>query len=151
MLAYCVKDGQQHDAEQFLDFYLDALDEELVQLHAYIGTHKLVSVPSVEELDSEEGEDQSTEAQTEVGKRDYTVCQFFFLSDMSLTLLTYAWMRTGKFSGVTHLAPNRRKIPFNHTRAQSARHYHHPKLANTPTQHPGRFLLPLLRGYCPGD
>lgn len=78
MLTYCVKDGQQHDAEQFLDLYLDALDDELVQLHTPIGTHKPASASSVEELDSEEGEDRSTEFQAEVGKRDYTVGQLFF-------------------------------------------------------------------------
>jgi hypothetical protein len=73
VLAYCVKDGKHHDAEEFLSLYLDALDEELV----YIGKHKSASAPSVvEELEQEA---QSAEGQTELGKQDYTVRQVFFL------------------------------------------------------------------------
>jgi hypothetical protein len=65
-----VKDEKHDDAEEFLDLYLDALDEELVELRTYIGTQKPASAPSVEEL---EEESQSAEGQTEVGKRDYAV------------------------------------------------------------------------------
>jgi hypothetical protein len=74
LLAYCVKDGKHKDAEEFLGFYLDALDEELVELNTYISTHKLASARSVEGLREEA---QSAEGQSEVGKRDYTVRQFF--------------------------------------------------------------------------
>jgi hypothetical protein len=72
-----VKDSKHQDVGEFLGLYLDALDEELVELHTYIGTHKHASAPSVQEL---EGEAQSAEGQTDVGKRDYTVCQVLFLS-----------------------------------------------------------------------
>jgi hypothetical protein len=78
VLAYYVKDGQQHDSEEFLNLYLDALDEELVQVCAYISTYKPVSAPSVEGL--VEGEAQSAEGQTDVGQRGFTVRQSFFLS-----------------------------------------------------------------------
>jgi ubiquitin carboxyl-terminal hydrolase 10 len=70
VLAYYVKDGQQHDSEEFLNLYLDALDEELVQVCAYISTYKPVSAPSVEGL--VEGEAQSAEGQTDVGQRGFT-------------------------------------------------------------------------------
>lgn len=64
MLAYfCRKDGKHQDAEEFLGLYLDALDDELVELHTYISTHKPASPKFVEEL--EEGA-QSTEGQTEL-------------------------------------------------------------------------------------
>jgi hypothetical protein len=66
VLAYCVKDGKNNDAKEFLHLYLDALDEELVELQTYISTHEPASAPSVEKL---EGEDQ-----TEVHERDYRVC-----------------------------------------------------------------------------
>ena len=72
VLTCCVKDGKHDDAEEFLDLYLDALDEELVELRTYIGTQKPASAPSVEEL---EEESQSAEGQTEAGKRDYAVRQ----------------------------------------------------------------------------
>jgi ubiquitin carboxyl-terminal hydrolase 10 len=62
---YCVKDGKHEDAEEFLGFYLDALDEELVELNTYISTHKLASARSVGE-----GAQLAT-GQIEVGKRDY--------------------------------------------------------------------------------
>jgi hypothetical protein len=68
----CLKDGKHQDAEEFLDLYLDALDEELVELHAYISTHKPISAPNVEKLGERA---QSTEGQTEV---DYTVRELFF-------------------------------------------------------------------------
>jgi hypothetical protein len=55
-----VKDGKHEDAEEFLGLYLDALDEELVELRN-ISTHKPASTSSVED------------GQPEVGKRDYTV------------------------------------------------------------------------------
>ena len=72
MLTCCVKDGKHGDAEEFLGLYLDALDEELVELRTYIGKQKPASAASVEEL---EEESQSGEGQTEAGKRDYAVCQ----------------------------------------------------------------------------
>ena len=78
MLASCVKDGTYEDAEEVLGLYLDALDEELGELHTYISSHKPTSAPSVEEL---EGEAQSVEGQAELGKRHYTVrrlCLFSF-------------------------------------------------------------------------
>ena len=70
-----VKDGKHQNAEEFLGLYLDALDEELVELHTYISAHKPASTPSVEELGEEA---QLAERQTEVGKRDYTVRQLHF-------------------------------------------------------------------------
>jgi len=78
-----VKDGKHEDAEEFLGLYLDALDEELVELRTYISTHKPASASGVEELEEEV---QSTEGQTEVGKQDYRVRQLFFLLALSLTL-----------------------------------------------------------------
>jgi len=62
-------DGQQQDAAEFLDLYLEALDEELVTSCTYTSTHKSVSVPGVEER---EDETQSAEGQTEVRRREYT-------------------------------------------------------------------------------
>jgi hypothetical protein len=79
VLTYCVKDGKHEDAEEFLCLFLDALDEELVELRAYISTHQPASAPSVKELE-EEPEVQSAEDQTEAGKQDYAVRQLFFLS-----------------------------------------------------------------------
>ena len=76
-LVYCVKDRKNEDAAQFLGLYLDALNEELVQLQTYNSAHKPASAPSAAELEEEV---QSAEGQTEVGKRDYAVCQLFFLS-----------------------------------------------------------------------
>jgi hypothetical protein len=137
------------DAEEFLGLYLDALDEELVELHTYISTLKLAS-PCVEELD---GETQSAEGQAEVAKREYTVhvrrlC--FFFSALSLTFMTYAWTRIGTFSRVAHLAHIRWKVPFDRSRAKPARHRHCPSLAITQTLYPGPFLLlspPSTRRY----
>ena len=63
MLAYCVKDGKNEDAEEFLHLYLDALDEELVGLQTYIST---VSAPNEENIEGA--------GQTEVKERDYMVC-----------------------------------------------------------------------------
>lgn len=74
MLTYHIKDGEQQDAKEFLDLYLDALDEELVELHTLISA-------------CEEGA-RSAEGQTEVGKRDYTVRRVLFLSVLGLRLLT---------------------------------------------------------------
>ena len=65
MLAYCVKDGKNKGAKEFLRLYLDALDEELVELQTYISTHEPVSAPNVEKLEGE--------GQTEVKERDYMV------------------------------------------------------------------------------
>ena len=62
--------------EKFLCLYLDALDEELVELHTYISKQKPSSVISVEEVG---GEAQSAEGQTEERERDYTVRQLFLL------------------------------------------------------------------------
>ena len=66
MLAYYVKDGKNKDAKEFLCLYLDALDEELVELQTYISMHEPASAPSVEIL---EGEGQAEEKE-----RDYAVC-----------------------------------------------------------------------------
>lgn len=74
MLTYYIKDGEQHDAKEFLDLYLDAIDEELVELHTLISAC--------------EEEARSAEGQTEVGKRDYTVRRVLFLSLLGLRLLT---------------------------------------------------------------
>ena len=71
-LVYCVKSGKHQDAEEFFGLYLDALDEELVELHTCISTHKVASTSSVEELEEEA---QSAESQTEVGEQGYTVRQ----------------------------------------------------------------------------
>jgi hypothetical protein len=73
----CVKDGKWQDAEEFLGLYLDALDEELVELHANISIHKPASAPSVEGLEEEA---RSVEGQTEVGKRD---CVLFNMRDVA--------------------------------------------------------------------
>jgi hypothetical protein len=75
-LAYCIKGGNREDAEEFLGLYLDALDEELVELHTYIRTHMLASTGGAEKL--EEGAQQAG-GQTKVGKREHTVRQFFLL------------------------------------------------------------------------
>jgi hypothetical protein len=82
VLACRIKDGQRQDAEELLGLYLDALDEELVELHTFISTHKPASTSSVEELDEEA---QSAEGRIEVRKREYTVRQLFFFS------LRWAW------------------------------------------------------------
>lgn len=76
MVAYCIQDGPQHDAAEFLDLYLEALDEELVTPHTYTSTHQSTSAPGVEKR---EDEAQSTEGQTEV-RHEYTVRQSFILS-----------------------------------------------------------------------
>jgi hypothetical protein len=137
MLACCVKDGKDNDAAEFLGLYLGALDEELVKLRTYISTHEPPSAPSGEKLEEEA---QSAEGQTEVGKRDYTVCKLFFISLHGSTLLMNAWTRIGKFSRFAHLAHIRWKVPFDRTCAKPARHCHYRSLAITPTQHPG--MLP---------
>ena len=76
MLAYCIKDGKHEDAEEFLGLYLDALDEELVELHTYISTHRPASAPSIEEL-REEAQSAEGQAEAEVGMRDHMVRQLF--------------------------------------------------------------------------
>ena len=73
MLTYYIKDGEQQDAKEFLDLFLDALDEELVELHTLISAC---------------GEARSAEGQTEVGNRDYSVRRVLFLSVLGLRLLT---------------------------------------------------------------
>ena len=75
MLTCCVKDDKHEDAEEFLDLFLDALDEELVELRAYISTHKQASAPSAKDLEEEA---QSAEGQTAQGKRDYAVRHLSF-------------------------------------------------------------------------
>jgi hypothetical protein len=60
-----VKDGKHEDSEEFLCLYLDALDEELVELRTYISTHEPASAPSVEKLEGE--------GQTEVKEQDFAV------------------------------------------------------------------------------
>jgi hypothetical protein len=77
MLAYCVQSGQQQDAAEFLDLYLEALDEELVAPCTYTSTHKSASAPGVEER---EDETQSAEGQTEERRREYMVRQSFILT-----------------------------------------------------------------------
>ena len=64
-MACCVKDGQNRDAKEFLRLYLDALDEELVELQTYISTRKPVSSPSVEKSEGD--------SQTDVKEQDYAV------------------------------------------------------------------------------
>ena len=74
-MAHCVKGGNHEDAEEFLALYLDALDEELVELQTYIRTHILAPNSSAEKL--EEGAQQAG-GQTDVGKREHTVRHFSF-------------------------------------------------------------------------
>ena len=69
-LAYCVKDGKHEDAAEFLGLYLDALNEELVQPHAYTSTHEPASAPGVGQVEEEA---ESAEGQTEMGEPEYTV------------------------------------------------------------------------------
>jgi ubiquitin carboxyl-terminal hydrolase 10 len=76
VLAYCIKDGKHEDAEEFLGFYLDALDEELVELHTYISTRRPASAPRIEEL-REEAQSAEGQAEAEVGMRDHTVRRLF--------------------------------------------------------------------------
>ncbi|KAI0306280.1 hypothetical protein B0F90DRAFT_1862706 [Multifurca ochricompacta] len=63
-----MRGGHQEDAEEFLGFYLDTLEEELLGLLASISPSKPSSVtPKVEER---EEEPQTSEGWTEVGKRN---------------------------------------------------------------------------------
>ena len=134
MLIFCVKNGNHQDVEKFLGFYLDALDEELFELHNHISTHKPAPGPKV---DGVEEDAESGGGQTEVGKRDYKRSSGLFSPSLSLTLLTYAWTRIDK---ITHLAHIRRNIPFDRTCAKPVRRRHLRSLAVTPTRHPGPFL-----------
>ena len=68
MLACCIKDDKNEDAKEFLSLYLDALDEELIDLHTYISTHKPASVLNPEE------DARSLKGLAEVRIRDHTVC-----------------------------------------------------------------------------
>ena len=77
------------------------LDEDMIESYAYISMRKPASALSVEKLE----EALSVESQTEVGKRDYMVRRLLFLSELTLTLLTYGWTRIGKFNRVAHLMP----------------------------------------------
>jgi hypothetical protein len=133
--AYCVKDGSHEDAEEFLGLYLNALDEELVELHTYISTHRPASTPRIE-AQSAEGQ-----AEAEVGIRDHTVRPSHSLTALSSSMLTYAWTRIGRYSRVAHLAHIQRKIPFDHSHAKPARHHHYRSLAITRTLHSGPFPL----------
>ena len=82
MLAYYVKDGKDQDADEFLGFYLDALDEELIELNDYINTRKILNI-------EEPGEGaQSAEDQTDVRKRGCSVRRLFLFS---LLRLIYVW------------------------------------------------------------
>ena len=74
MLAYCVKDGKDQNADEFLGFYLDGLDEELVKLNTYINTRETLNVE-----EPREGA-RSAEGQTDVRKRDCSVRRLFFFS-----------------------------------------------------------------------
>jgi hypothetical protein len=74
-MLYCILGGQEQDAAAFLGLYLKALDEELVALHTFMSTHKPASTLKVEELE----EVTQSPRLSEVGERDYTVRQFFFL------------------------------------------------------------------------
>ena len=107
MLAYYVKDGKDQDADEFLGFYLDALDEELIELNDYINTRKILNIE-----EPGEGEDQ-----TDVRKRGCSVCRLFLFS---LLRLIYVWKRIGGFIRVAHLAHIRWKVPFDRTRAKPA-------------------------------
>ena len=80
VLTCCVKGGKNESAVEFLGLYLDALDEELVELHTYISTHKPASAPSRERF----------EGQSEVGAREHPVCYYLPL----FTILNVAdlWM-----------------------------------------------------------
>ena len=60
-----MKDGKNKDPKEFLQVYLDELEEELVKLQTYVSTRKPVSAPSVEKLERE--------GQAEVKERDYAV------------------------------------------------------------------------------
>jgi hypothetical protein len=143
-----VKNGEHQDAEEFLGLYLEALDKELVELHAHISTHGPASV--VEEL---EGLAQSGESQTNMGERYYAVRYLFSPAAPSLVLLTYAWTRIGKFSRDAHVAYIRWKVPFDRTRAKPARHYHYRSLAIASTHHPSPCLLvsPFHPHICPSS
>ena len=77
MLAYCVKGGQQRDAEEHLSVYLDALEEELLAPLTSSSAHKpTFAAPGIEIEERKEGS-QSGEGQTGMGKRDYIVRQSF--------------------------------------------------------------------------
>ena len=76
MIAYCVKDGKHEDAEEFLGLYLDALDEELVELRTYISTQWPASAPRIEVL-REEAQSAEGKAKAKVGMRDHTVRRLF--------------------------------------------------------------------------
>ena len=64
-LAYCVKDRKHKDAAEILGLYLDALNEELVQLQTYTNAHKPATAPSVGEVREEA---RSAKDQTAVGE-----------------------------------------------------------------------------------
>ena len=76
-MTFFVKGGKHQDAEEFLSLYLEALDEELIDLHMYISKHKLASTASIKEP---KDATQQAGNRTEVGKRDDTVRQLSFLS-----------------------------------------------------------------------
>ena len=74
MLALCVKEGQQQEAEKFFRLYLDALDEELLALLASTGHKSATATP----IARERGVSQS--GQTDMGKRGFVVRQIFHFS-----------------------------------------------------------------------
>ena len=76
VLTCWIKDGKHEDAEEFLGLYLDALDEELAELRAFISTHKPASALGIEEL-KEEAQSAEGQAEAKVGIRDHTVRRLF--------------------------------------------------------------------------
>jgi ubiquitin carboxyl-terminal hydrolase 10 len=68
MLAYYVQGGHQEDAEEFLGFYLDTLEEELLSLLASINPSRPTS--TAHKVEEREDESQSGAGWTEVGKRN---------------------------------------------------------------------------------
>jgi hypothetical protein len=109
--AHRAKDGEHEDAEEFLGLYLDALDEELIELHTYITTHKPASAPRVEKL---EGDAQLVKGQSEVRRRDFAVRLFSFLCtefDVAEVCFDIA-----KFSRVPHVTVIWWKVPFDCSR-----------------------------------
>ena len=91
--------GHKQHAAEILDPYFETLDERLIGLDTSISTGKPDMVTGLMAEKPEE-ETQPLEGQTEVGRREYKVCQFLFSLAPSLAILTYAWM----FGRVSHLS-----------------------------------------------
>ena len=121
----------------FRPLYLDALNEELVQLNTCTSAHKPASAPAVAEAEEQA---RSSKGQTEVGERDYTVRQLLLFLYTTFER-DVANVQIGKFSRFAHLARIRWEVPFDRTRAKPARHSHYRSLEITLTQRPGLFLL----------